>query len=103
MHLGPNGRPAVPGLTVGFGAEYPHAFGDVLWIGRRSLRASPRRSDRQRERQRDAQPGELRRLQLHRADPEADHAFVRTVLLRRADLRPFLERTRRTKLAALRR
>ena len=40
---------------------------------------------------------------LYRADPEADHAFVRTVLLRHADLRPFLERTRRTKLAALRR
>ena len=38
---------------------------------------------------------------LYRADPEADHAFVRTVLLRHADVRPFLERTRRTKLAAL--
>jgi len=35
------------------------------------------------------------------ADEAADHAFVRTALLRRADLRPFLERTRRVKLRAL--
>ena len=42
---------------------------------------------------------EGRRVYL--ADAEADHRFVRTVLLRHADLRPFLERTRRTKLAAL--
>lgn len=35
------------------------------------------------------------------AEPETDHAFVRTVLLRAADLRPFLTRTRRVKLEAL--
>lgn len=38
-----------------------------------------------------------------RADPEADHRYVRDVQLRAADLRPFLERTRRIKLEALRR
>ena len=36
-------------------------------------------------------------------DAEADHAFVRTVLLRAADLEPFLRRARRVKLAAIRR
>ena len=35
------------------------------------------------------------------SDPEADHAFQRTVQLRYADLRPFLKRTRRTKLRAI--
>lgn len=38
---------------------------------------------------------------LYCLDPEADHAFVRTALLRHADVRPFLERTRRVKLQAL--
>ena len=38
---------------------------------------------------------------LYCADPGADHAFVRTTLLRHADLKPFLERTRRLKLRAL--
>lgn len=38
---------------------------------------------------------------LYCADEEADHAFVRTALLRHADLKPFLERTRRLKLATL--
>lgn len=37
------------------------------------------------------------------ADPEADHRYVRDVQLRAADLGPFLERTRRIKLEALRR
>ena len=37
------------------------------------------------------------------ADPERDHAFVRDVQLRAADLDPFLRRTRRVKLAALKR
>lgn len=37
------------------------------------------------------------------ADPEADHAFVRDVQLRAADLNPFLQRMRRIKLDALRR
>jgi predicted nucleotidyltransferase len=36
-------------------------------------------------------------------DREADHAFLRTTLSRAADLEPFLRRTRRVKLAALRR
>lgn len=36
-------------------------------------------------------------------DREADHAFVRTTLLRAADLEPFLRRTRAVKLDALRR
>ena len=36
-------------------------------------------------------------------DAEADHAFVRTMLLRAADLEPFLRRARRVKLAAIRR
>lgn len=40
---------------------------------------------------------------VFRGDAEADHAFVRDVQLRAADLRPFLERTRRIKLEALRR
>jgi len=35
------------------------------------------------------------------AGERQDHEFVRTTLLRRADLRPFLERTRRLKLEAL--
>lgn len=35
--------------------------------------------------------------------PEADHAFVRDVQLRAADLVPFLRRTRQVKLAAIRR
>jgi predicted nucleotidyltransferase len=34
-------------------------------------------------------------------DDRADHAFVRDVQLRAADLEPFLRRTRRTKLAAM--
>lgn len=36
-------------------------------------------------------------------DPEADVRYIRDVQLRAADLRPFLERTRRIKLEALRR
>ena len=35
------------------------------------------------------------------SQPEADHAFVRDVQLRAADLDPFLRRTQRLKLAAL--
>lgn len=35
------------------------------------------------------------------ADPEADHAFVRDVQLRAADLEPFLRRMRRLKLDAI--
>ena len=35
------------------------------------------------------------------SNPEADHAFQRTVQLRYADLRPFLDRSRRTKLRAI--
>ncbi len=35
------------------------------------------------------------------SDEEADHAYVRDVLLRAADLEPFLRRTRRIKLDAL--
>ena len=38
---------------------------------------------------------------LRCADPEAEHAFRRDVQLRAADLKPFLERTRRIKLRAL--
>ena len=34
-------------------------------------------------------------------DAAADHAFVRTSLLRAADLEPFLRRTRRVKLTAI--
>jgi hypothetical protein len=34
-------------------------------------------------------------------DPEADHAFVRDVQLRAADLEPFLRRSRRLKLEAI--
>ena len=37
------------------------------------------------------------------SDPELDHAFVRDVQLRAADLEPFLRRTRQVKLAAIRR
>jgi hypothetical protein len=35
------------------------------------------------------------------ANPEADHAFVRTTLSRAADLEPFLRRVRRLKLNAI--
>jgi uncharacterized protein len=35
------------------------------------------------------------------SDPEADHAYVRDIQLRAADLVPFLERMRRIKLEAL--
>ena len=38
---------------------------------------------------------------LYCADGAAEHAFVRTVLLRHADLRPFLRRTRRLKAQVL--
>lgn len=38
---------------------------------------------------------------LYLADPEVDHQFRRTAQLRYADLRPFLDRTRRTKLLGL--
>ncbi len=38
---------------------------------------------------------------IYCTDAEADHAFLRTVLLRQADLRPFLARARRVKLRAL--
>jgi predicted nucleotidyltransferase len=38
---------------------------------------------------------------LYCADVAADHAFVRDVQLRAADIEPFLRRTRRRKLAAL--
>jgi predicted nucleotidyltransferase len=40
-------------------------------------------------------------VRLYCADPEADHAFCRTAFLRHADVRPFLERTRRVKLRTL--
>jgi len=40
-----------------------------------------------------------RRVYCH--DAEADHAFVRDVQLRAADLEPFLRRARRIKLDAL--
>lgn len=40
---------------------------------------------------------------LYSADGQADHDFVRTALLRHADIRPFLERTRRLKLEVLKR
>jgi len=42
-------------------------------------------------------------IQLARAKPELDHAFVRDVQLRAADLEPFLRRMRTIKLEALRR
>jgi predicted nucleotidyltransferase len=38
---------------------------------------------------------------LYCPDEAADHAFVRTALLRHGDIRPFLERMRRVKLRAL--
>jgi predicted nucleotidyltransferase len=40
---------------------------------------------------------------IHCSDAEADHAFVRDVQLRAADLEPFLRRMRRLKLQRLRR
>src|SRR5574341_444518 len=54
----------------------------------------------------DAPPMLARRIvtagrRVHCADAAADHAFVRDVQLRAADLEPFLRRTRRSKLAAL--
>ena len=41
--------------------------------------------------------------QIFCSDPERDHAFVRDVQLRAADLEPFLRRTRQVKLDAIRR
>jgi predicted nucleotidyltransferase len=40
-------------------------------------------------------------VRLHCADADAERAFTRDALLRYADVRPFLERTRRLKLQAL--
>ncbi len=40
-------------------------------------------------------------VRLYCTNEATDHAFVRTVLLRHADLLPFLARTRRLKLQAL--
>lgn len=45
----------------------------------------------------------VRGRRVHCADAEADHAYVRDVQLRAADLDIFLRRVRRTKLKALRR
>src|SRR2546428_8900780 len=54
----------------------------------------------------DAAPQLARRIvttgrRISCTDPEADHAFVRDIQLRAADLEPFLRRTRRIKLAAI--
>jgi predicted nucleotidyltransferase len=54
----------------------------------------------------DASPGLGRRIVslgvcVVRGDAEADHAFVRDVQLRAADLEPFLRRLRKVKLEAL--
>jgi hypothetical protein len=38
---------------------------------------------------------------IYCSDPDLDHAFVRDVQLRAADLEPFLRRTRARKLASL--
>jgi predicted nucleotidyltransferase len=56
----------------------------------------------------DAPPLLARRIALEGrrifcADAARDHAFVRDAQLRAADVEPFVRRTRRTKLAALRR
>jgi len=40
-------------------------------------------------------------VRLHCVDADVEHAFTRDALLRWADIRPFLERTRRLKLEAL--
>jgi predicted nucleotidyltransferase len=40
-------------------------------------------------------------VRLHCADADAERAFTRDALLRHADVRPFLDRTRRLKLQAL--
>jgi hypothetical protein len=37
------------------------------------------------------------------SDDDTDHAFVRDIQLRAADLRPFLEKMRRIKLEAMKR
>jgi predicted nucleotidyltransferase len=54
----------------------------------------------------DAPPGLGRRVvttgrRVYCADAEADHAFVRDVQLRAADLEPFLRRARKVKLKSL--
>jgi hypothetical protein len=56
----------------------------------------------------DAPPGLGARIvtrghRLHSADPELDHAFVRDVQLRAADLAPFLRRMREIELEAIKR
>ena len=45
----------------------------------------------------------VRGVRLYCADQQADRDFVRTAQLRYADIRPFLERTRRLKLQAFKR
>lgn len=55
----------------------------------------------------DAPPQFARRIVTHGRrvvllDPPMDHAFVRDVQLRAADIEPFLKRARATKLAAIR-
>jgi len=54
----------------------------------------------------DCPPGFARRVvtegdRFYCSDPEADHAFVRDVQLRAADLAPFLKRMRQLKLGAI--
>lgn len=54
----------------------------------------------------DAPPGLGRAIvtrgrRIYCSDPEADHAFVRDVQLRAADIEPFLRRTRQVKLNAI--
>ncbi len=44
-----------------------------------------------------------RGLRVFRSDPEADHAFIRDIQLRAADLAPFLRRMRSIKLEAIKR
>ena len=41
-------------------------------------------------------------IRVYCCDPEADHAFLRDIQLRAADLEPFLRRTRSVKLRQLR-
>lgn len=79
-------------LRIGLSADLIHALGrdavDVVVLN-------------------DAPPGLGRHVvtqgrRVYCRDAEADHAFVRDVQLRAADLEPFLRRMRRIKLEALR-
>jgi predicted nucleotidyltransferase len=97
-------------VDLGVLFDYAHSNADSRFAAR--LRLATRLAERLRIERvdlvvlNDAPPTLGRRiitegLRLACFDAEGDHAFVRDVQLRAADLEPFLRRTRRIKLAAI--